>query len=221
MERRRWNVGTGPRGEGYAFPPCVLGPWCETRRGRKRRLALLVFENGYGKFLTAREYICCSRVLLRRFQLYAIPPRILQLWRGDRSIDRSRFVQISLRGGKDEERRTIMKLNCIVLLFVNRSHWYVVSHRDGYIDCMSNVFSLQRVEIAESWEIFLFFFFVLFFLLNYYIKMLSWRNNNIVNNGNRIKCHVFIAMLNWELCGYGWMNNNFSQAVRLLFIKIR
>lgn len=154
MERRRWNVGTGPRGEGYAFPPCVLGPWCETRRGRKRRLALLVFENGYGKFLTAREYICCSRVL-RRFQLYAIPPRILQLWRGDRSIDRD---SCKFLFEKTKNVETTMKLNCIVLLFVNRSHWYVVSHRDGYIDCMSNVFSLQRVEIAESWEIFLFFF---------------------------------------------------------------
>lgn len=221
MERRRWNVGTGPRGEGYAFPPCVLGPWCETRRGRKRRLALLVFENGYGKFLTAREYICCSRVLLRRFQLYAIPPRILQLWRGDRSIDRSRFVQISLRGGKDEERRTIMKLNCIVLLFVNRSHWYVVSHRDGYIDCMSNVFSLQRVEIAESWEIFLFFF---LFYFSYSIIISKCYHGEITLSITAIVSNVtcvFIAMLNWELCGYGWMNNNFSQAVRLLFIKIR
>lgn len=109
----------------------------------------------------------------------------------DRSIDRD-SCKFLFEVEKTKNVETTMKLNCIVLLFVNRSHWYVVSHRDGYIDCMSNVFSLQRVEIAESWEeIFLSFFFVLFFLLNYYIKMLSWRNN-IVNNGNRIKCHVCV-----------------------------
>lgn len=121
--RGQWNEEDGMLAQGREAKVTrfLLGPRCETSRGRKHRL---VFDTTMEDFWLL-EYICCSRNSSWYFE-------------SDSGMIWNLLVQISLRGDEKENEEQVRQWNYIV---VNHSHWDGESSR--WINWLIRVLSLS------------------------------------------------------------------------------